>query len=93
MTNRSDYEKVEALFIEMLELTLKDTVRKLKEGADAKDVRNAIALLKDNGFTLRDIPITRKPDELLAELAKSLPQLPYISQHGEIIEDAEYDEG
>lgn len=86
----TDYQKIESLFIEMMELTLKDTIAKLKsKEADSKDIRNAITLLKDNGFTLRDIPVSKKPEEFLAELAKTLPQLPAISCYGEIIE---YDE-
>lgn len=89
-SNTTPYKKVENLFIEMMELTLKDIIKKLKSGeAVSSDVRNAVALLKDNGFTLRDIPMSRKPEEFLAELAKSLPQLPVISAHGEIIDVGE----
>ena len=83
-------ERIHGLFIDIMELTLKDTVKKLKSGeADSKDIRNAITLLKDNGFTLRDLDVAKNPDELIAELAQSMPRLPKLNKYGEIIAEPE----
>lgn len=86
MDKKGDYEKVEGLFIDLMVTTLEKTLAKLKsQAADSKDVRNAITLLKDNGFTMRDLRTTKDPEEFLAELMATLPALPAISPNGEIV--------
>ncbi|CUU71022.1 Uncharacterised protein [Campylobacter hyointestinalis subsp. hyointestinalis] len=93
MPNKDKYKIVEGLFIDLMSCTLENVLEKLKSGsADSKDIRNAITLLKDNGFTLRDIPINKDPNEVLTEIAKTLPALPNLSKNGEIIDLMEYDE-
>ncbi|PPB52946.1 hypothetical protein [Campylobacter hyointestinalis] len=93
MPNKDKYKIVEELFIDLMSCTLENVLEKLKSGsADSKDVRNAITLLKDNGFTLRDIPMNKDPNEVLSEIAKTLPALPNLSKNGEIIDLMEYDE-
>lgn len=83
-------ERIQGLFIDIMELTLKDTIAKLKSGeADSKDIRNAITLLKDNGFTLRDLDVAKDPNEFLAELAQNMPRLPKLNKYGEIIAEPE----
>ncbi|CUU77499.1 hypothetical protein [Campylobacter hyointestinalis] len=93
MPDKDKYKIVEELFIDLMSCTLENVLEKLKSGsADSKDVRNAITLLKDNGFTLRDIPMNKDPNEVLSEIAKTLPALPNLSKNGEIIDLMEYDE-
>lgn len=93
MPDKDKYKIVEGLFIDLMSCTLENVLEKLKSGsADSKDVRNAITLLKDNGFTLRDIPINKDPNEVLTEIAKTIPALPNLSKNGEIIDLMEYDE-
>lgn len=93
MANKDNYKVVEGLFIELMSSTIENVLDKLKSGqADSKDIRNAITLLKDNGFTLRDIPMNKDPNEVLAEIAKSIPALPNLSATGEVIDLMEYDE-
>ncbi|RAZ60030.1 hypothetical protein [Campylobacter hyointestinalis] len=93
MPNKDKYKIVEELFIDLMSCTLENVLEKLKSGsADSKDVRNAITLLKDNGFTLRDIPMNKDPNEVLSEIAKTLPALPNLSKNGDIIDLIEYDE-
>lgn len=93
MPNKDKYKIVEELFIDLMSCTLENVLEKLKSGsADSKDVRNAITLLKDNGFTLRDIPMNKDPNEVLSEIAKTLPALPNLSKNGDIIDLMEYDE-
>lgn len=90
----NEYAKIEGLFVDLMSATIEQVLKTIKSGtADAKDIRNAITLLKDNGFTMRDVPTNKKPDEFLAELAKSIPALPNITPYGEIIdiEDEEQD--
>lgn len=82
-----NYEKIESLFVDLMACTIQEVIDKIKSGeADSKDVRNALTLLKDNGFTLRDVPSDKKPEEFLDELAQAFPALPNISSNGEIIE-------
>lgn len=93
MPNKDKYKIVEELFIDLMSCTLENVLEKLKSGsADSKDIRNAITLLKDNGFTLRDIPMNKDPNEVLTEIAKTLPALPNLSKNGDIIDLMEYDE-
>ena len=93
MPDKDKYKIVEELFIDLMSCTLENVLEKLKSGsADSKDVRNAITLLKDNGFTLRDIPMNKDPNEVLSEIAKTLPALPNLSKNGDIIDLMEYDE-
>lgn len=93
MPNKDKYKIVEGLFIDLMSCTLENVLEKLKSGsADSKDIRNAITLLKDNGFTLRDIPMNKDPNEVLTEIAKTLPALPNLSKNGDIIDLMEYDE-
>ncbi|CUU71558.1 hypothetical protein [Campylobacter hyointestinalis] len=93
MPNKDKYKIVEELFIDLMSCTLENVLEKLKSSsADSKDVRNAITLLKDNGFTLRDIPMNKDPNEVLSEIAKTLPALPNLSKNGDIIDLMEYDE-
>ncbi|MCR8678903.1 MULTISPECIES: hypothetical protein [Campylobacter] len=93
MANKDNYKVVEGLFIELMSSTIENVLDKLRSGqADSKDIRNAITLLKDNGFTLRDIPMNKDPNEVLAEIAMSIPALPNLSATGEVIDLMEYDE-
>lgn len=93
MANKDNYKVVEGLFIELMSSTIENVLDKLRSGqADSKDIRNAITLLKDNGFTLRDIPMNKDPNEVLSEIAMSIPALPNLSATGEVIDLMEYDE-
>lgn len=93
MANKDNYKAVEGLFIELMSSTIENVLDKLRSGqADSKDIRNAITLLKDNGFTLRDIPMNKDPNEVLSEIAMSIPALPNLSATGEVIDLMEYDE-
>ena len=93
MANKDNYKAVEGLFIELMSSTIENVLDRLKSGqADSKDIRNAITLLKDNGFTLRDIPMNKDPNEVLSEIAMSIPALPNLSATGEVIDLMEYDE-
>lgn len=93
MANKDSYKAVEGLFIELMSSTIENVLDKLRSGqADSKDIRNAITLLKDNGFTLRDIPMNKDPNEVLSEIAMSIPALPNLSATGEVIDLMEYDE-
>lgn len=93
MAKKDSYKAVEELFIELMSNTIENVLDKLRSGqADSKDIRNAITLLKDNGFTLRDIPMNKDPNEVLSEIAKSIPALPNLSATGEVIDLMEYDE-
>lgn len=93
MANKDNYKAIEGLFIELMSSTIENVLDKLRSGqADSKDIRNAITLLKDNGFTLRDIPMNKDPNEVLSEIAMSIPALPNLSATGEVIDLMEYDE-
>jgi hypothetical protein len=93
MANKDNYKAVEGLFIELMSSTIENVLDRLRSGqADSKDIRNAITLLKDNGFTLRDIPMNKDPNEVLSEIAMSIPALPNLSATGEVIDLMEYDE-
>ena len=93
MPDKHSYAAVEGLFVALMSSTIENVLDKLRSGnADSKDIRNAITLLKDNGFTLRDIPMNKDPNEVLAEIAKSIPALPNLSATGEVIDLMEYDE-
>lgn len=81
----NSYQKVEDLFIELMSSTVQDVITTIKSGeASPQDIRNAITLLKDNGFTMRDIPSDMNPDKMIEEIS-NIP-LPFISANGDIID-------
>lgn len=68
--------------------TIEEILKNIKSGeASPQDIRNAITVLKDNGFTLRDIPNgAPDPSKFIEELNKNMPKLPNINDLGEIID-------
>ena len=80
-------QTLEELFASLQVATIEEVIKVIKSGeATSGDVRNAISLLKDNGFTMRDVPNGTDPNKFLEDLSASMPQLPNISANGEIIE-------
>jgi methanogenic corrinoid protein MtbC1 len=82
---KDNYSKVEDLFIELMSSTVKDVIGTIKSGeATPQDIRNAITLLKDNGFTMRDVPSDMDPNKFIEEISSI--KLPQISLSGDIID-------
>lgn len=82
---KTSYEKVENLFIDLMSSTVKEVISTIKSGeATPQDIRNAITLLKDNGFTMRDVPSEMDPNRFIEEIGSIA--LPRISASGEIID-------
>lgn len=86
-------DKIEELLAELQYHTIEQVLKNIKSGKAApQDIRNAITVLKDNGFTMRDVPNgAPNPQQFLEDINKNMPKLPHISETGELIE-AEYEE-
>lgn len=81
-------DKIEELLAELQFHTIEEVLKNIKSGgATSKDIRNAITILKDNGFTMRDIPNgAPDPSKFLEDLNKNLLKLPNINDLGEIVD-------
>lgn len=80
-------EQIEELLSELQLETIKKALANIKnEEASPQDLRNAITILKDNGFTMRDVVGGPTPREFLEDLNKNMPKLPNINDLGEIID-------
>lgn len=85
-------DEIEKLLADLQFHTIEQVLENIKSGeATPQDIRNAITILKDNGFTMRDIPNgAPDPKAFLEDIGKNLPKLPTINSVGEII-DADID--
>lgn len=81
-------DKIEELLAELQYHTIEQVLENIKSGeATPQDIRNAITILKDNGFTMRDIPNgAPDPSKFLEDINKNMPKLPNINDYGEVIE-------
>lgn len=81
-------DEIEVLLADLQFHTIKGVLSNIKSGeATPQDIRNAITLLKDNGFTMRDVPSgAPDPSVFLEDLNRNLPKLPSINDLGEIID-------
>lgn len=81
-------DEIEKLLANLQYHTIEQVLTNIKSGeATPQDIRNAITLLKDNGFTMRDIPNgAPDPSKFLEDINQNMTKLPHISDTGEIIE-------
>lgn len=81
-------DKIEELLAQLHLHTIEKILNNVKSSeASPQDIRNAITILKDNGFTMRDVPSDAPdPSHFLEDLNKNLPKLPNINDLGEVIE-------
>lgn len=80
--------EIEELLAELQFETIEQVLKNIKSGeASPQDIRNAISILKDNGFTMRDVPNgAPDPSKFLEDINKNIPKLPNINNLGEIID-------